>query len=115
MAGSDAMKTLKTRLNMIPIYGNFRGDVCLRRLCVHCKEQEDTTEHLVSCKVFGNNNINPPHLQNDNNEELWKQINELIDSNLRLRRDLPDEGQYRYTKRGVSKGGCEKKLSTKVK
>ena len=37
---------------MIDIHGNYRGNVTLRRLCAHCEEEEDTTEHLPSCKVF---------------------------------------------------------------
>ena len=32
-SGSEAIKTLRTRLNMIPIYGNFKGDVLLNRHC----------------------------------------------------------------------------------
>ena len=104
MTGAEAMKTLKIRLNMIPIYGNFRGDVYLRRRCVHCGESDDTTEHLISCKVFGNNHFTSSHLQNDQNIELWKQINELVDTNLHLRRDNPEEGQFRYFKKRSPKG-----------
>ena len=52
MKGAEAIKTLKTRLNMIPIYGNYKGDVTVKRTCLHCKMEDDTTEHLISCKVF---------------------------------------------------------------
>ena len=91
MKGSDATKTLKIRLNMIPIYGNFKGDVTVKRTCWHCREDDDTTEHLISCKVFGNKIIHPSDLQNDSNVEMWKIINELVDCNLRNRPKEPRE------------------------
>ena len=75
MRGTEALKTLKTRLNMISIYGNLKSDVTVRRLCVHCEEADDTTEHLISCKVFNNTIITTDHLTNDSNHELWRHIN----------------------------------------
>jgi hypothetical protein len=63
MKGAEAIKTLKTRLNMIPIYGNYKGDVTVKRTCLHCKMEDDTTEHLISCKVFSNSTIKPAHLR----------------------------------------------------
>ena len=104
MTGTEALKSLKIRLNMIPIYGNFRGDIYLRRQCIHCRENDDTTEHLILCRIFENDFINVSHLKNDSNAELWKQINELVDTNLNLRRDHPEEGQFRYTKKRVLRG-----------
>ena len=85
MKGSEAIKALKTRLNMIPIYGNYKGDVTLPRLCSHCNQEEDTTEHLVSCEVFSNHLINPSHLRDEKNVERWRMINELVDSNMSCR------------------------------
>ena len=85
MKGSEAIKALKTRLNMIPIYGNYKGDVTLPRLCSHCNQEEDTTEHLVSCEVFSNDLINPSHLRDEKNVERWRMINELVDSNMSCR------------------------------
>ena len=82
MKGSDALKVIKTRLNMINIYGNFKGDVTLRRLCVPSQQEDDTTEHLIACKVFSNIIISTDHLFNDSNHEMWRDINELIDCNL---------------------------------
>ena len=103
MGGTEAIQVLKTRLNLLPIYGNFKGDVYLRRICTHCKENDDTTEHLVECRVFSSKNINSSHLQNSYNIQLWKQVNEIISSNLRLRGDKPGEGQFRYEKRSRTK------------
>ena len=85
MKGSEALKALKIRLNMVPIYGNFKGDVTIKRVCIHCEKEDDTTEHLISCRVFNNNTINPEHLLNDCNTEVWRLINELVDCNLRNR------------------------------
>ena len=49
LSGTQALKTLKTRLNMQPIYGNYKGDITKQRLCQYCNEEDDTTEHLLSC------------------------------------------------------------------
>ena len=85
MEGDEALKTLKIRLNMIEIYGNYKGDVTMRRMCVHCGEEEDTTEHLISCQVFQNSVISPVDLMNDYNKELWRRINELVETNIARR------------------------------
>ena len=82
MDGQEALKTLKIRLNMMEIYGNFKGNVTLKRLCPHCEEEDDTTEHLISCEVFENNVFSPADLRNDSNKELWSRINELVDVNM---------------------------------
>ena len=56
-------------------------DSFLSSMCPYCQEEEDTTEYLVTCSVLGvQHNIND--LTNDENTELWKQINELIMYNL---------------------------------
>ena len=73
---------------MQPIYGNFKSDVSKARLCQHCSEEDDTTEHLINCKVFGTC-FDPAVLKNEENPELWKQINQLIDFNLDNRLDQP--------------------------
>ena len=54
----------------------------LKRLCPHCEEEDDTTEHLISCEVFENNVFSPADLRNDSNKELWSRINELVDVNM---------------------------------
>ena len=84
MAGSEALKTLKTRLNMQPVYGNYKGDLTKPRLCQYCEEEDDTTEHLVSCNVFGWK-FEKEQLTNEKNTELWLQINQLVDFNLKNR------------------------------
>ena len=84
MAGSEALKTLKTRLNMQPVYGNYKGDLTKPRLCQYCEEEDDTTEHLVSCNVFGWK-FEKEQLSNEKNTELWLQINQLVDFNLKNR------------------------------
>ena len=81
LPGSEALKALKTRLNMQPLYGNYKGDISKSRLCQFCMEEDDTTEHLLSCKVL-ETNLCKDHLSNEEDAELWIQINELVDFNL---------------------------------
>ena len=82
MSGSEAVQAIKTRLNMLPVYGNYKHDLTLRRLCVLCDKEDDTTEHLLECEVMGVNNISAEHLKNDDNVQLWQQINEVTKFNL---------------------------------
>ncbi len=82
MDGSSAIQVLKTRLNMLPVYGNFKGDLSIPRLCQWCDEEDDTTEHFLTCKVVGVCNLNPEHLRNADNVELWRQINLVVKSNM---------------------------------
>ena len=88
LSGTEVLKTLKTRLNMQPIYGNFKCDITKERLCQHCNEKDDTTEHLISCKIF-TTGLDPEMLKNEENYEMWKQINELIEFNLDNRLERP--------------------------
>ena len=88
LSGTESLKTLKTRLNMQPVYGNFKCDITKQRVCQHCNEEDDTTEHLVSCKIF-ETGLDPEMLKNEDNYELWKQINQLIDFNLNHRLERP--------------------------
>ena len=88
LSGTESLKTLKTRLNMQPVYGNFKCDITKQRVCQHCNKEDDTTEHLVSCKIF-ETGLDPEMLKNEDNYELWKQINQLIDFNLNHRLERP--------------------------
>jgi hypothetical protein len=83
--GNDALDALKTRLNMREIYGNYKGDYALQRLCPYCEEEEDTTEHLIDCAVFGPSQFTIEDLANEDNIELWKQINEKVAVNMKWR------------------------------
>ena len=85
MAGASAIQVLKTRLNMLPVYGNYKHDLSRQRLCVLCEKEDDTTEHLLSCETMGVNNISSKHLENDDNVQLWNQINEVVTFNLENR------------------------------
>jgi hypothetical protein len=80
--GFDALKTLKTRLNMHEIYGNYKGNYELSRLCPHCQTEDDTTEHLLMCAALGPSTFIEKDLENDNNIELWRQINERVTANM---------------------------------
>ena len=83
--GTDAIKTLKIRLNMHRVFGNYKGDYELPRLCPHCQQEDDTTEHLILCTYFGESSLTEQDLHNTNNIQLWKQINERVDTNMKWR------------------------------
>ena len=86
MDGFSAIKTLKIRLNMLPVYGNFKGDLTLPRTCKWCDiEEDDTTEHFLTCAKMGVCNITPEHLRNEDDVELWNLINKTVDENLAQR------------------------------
>ena len=53
MDGQASLLVLKTRLNMLPVYKNFKGDMTLNKMCQYCFSEEDSTEHLVDCKELG--------------------------------------------------------------
>ena len=69
-----ASHVIKTRLNMLPVYGNYKGDLTLRRLCKWCDEEDDTTEHFLTRKAKGISNIKPEQLRNEDNPELWRHM-----------------------------------------
>ena len=84
LPGTEALKALKTRLNMQPVYGNFKGDLSKPRLCHYCSKEDDTTEHLLQCEVL-KTELEVMDLFNETDPELWLQINELIEFNLKNR------------------------------
>ena len=84
LPGTQALKTLKTRLNMNPVYGNYKGDISRPRLCQYCTKEDDTTEHLLSCEVL-ETDLTKDMLVDKGNPALWVQINEVIDFNLEHR------------------------------
>ena len=92
LKGKDSVQALRLRLNMIPIYGNYHGDIQMRRLCPHCEEEDDTTEHLLDCKTL-HSVVNSGDLFNNNNIEIWKQILEVMTFNLEHRLNTPKLGK----------------------
>ena len=85
MNGIESLHTLKTRLNMLPVFSNFKGDITKESVCTHCKKEEDNTEHLVECTALGETFLKKDDLRNSNNIELWKLINERTRYNLENR------------------------------
>ena len=47
----DSIEMLKIRLNMIETKSNYKGTFKTEFICELCKETEDTTEHLLDCKI----------------------------------------------------------------
>ncbi len=84
-SGTQAIETMKTRLNMQPVYGNYKGNLKFPRMCEYCHEHEDTTEHLITCESWGNSNLEVRDLHNEQNVTTWVQINERIRMNLKWR------------------------------
>ena len=81
------MLALKTGLNMLPVFANYKGDVTMDRTCVHCKMADDNTEHLVECRQLGETILKREDICDDGNPELWKLINERIQYNLNTRKE----------------------------
>ena len=75
--------------------------------------EDDTTEHLVSCQELGINGFTTNDLKEEENIELWKQINETINFNLEKRNILSgvtstkkkntQQPNRNSTNRGISK------------
>ena len=86
MDASSATQVMKTRLNMLPIYGNYKHDLSIPRPCPLCKLEDDTTEHMILCPEVENDNITPEDLTSQENIELWNQINEVINHNVEKRK-----------------------------
>ena len=85
-SGTESQKILKTRLNMQPVYQNFKGDIKLDRHCPYCIQNEDSTEHLVECQGLGRTWLNREDLKNTDNTQLWRQLNERISCNIEYRK-----------------------------
>ena len=81
LQGRSCIQALRVRLNMIAVYGNYHGDISMRRTCPHCEETDDTTEHLVECPIF-HSTLKPTLLNQMSNTETWKQILEIINFNM---------------------------------
>ena len=81
----ESLRTLKTRLNMLPVYGNFKGDLTMERKCPYCKKADDTTEHLIECTELGSTNLKAEDMEITNNAQIWRTINERIQFNLNHR------------------------------
>ena len=85
MSGNDSLQVMRSRLNMQVVYGNYKGDVKLAKHCPYCLEAEDNTEHLVECTELGRTMLRKSDLKNNENKELWRQLNERIAFNINNR------------------------------
>ena len=85
LGGYECMQTIRTRLNMQPVYQNYKGDIKLKRHCPYCLTEGDKTEHLVECQQLGRTMLTAGDLKNTENIQLWRQLNERITFNLENR------------------------------
>ena len=86
MGGYDCQQTIKTRLNMQPVYHNYKGDIKLKKHCPYCLCEEDNTEHLLECKELGRTMLTREDIRNTENTQLWRQLNERICFNIENRK-----------------------------
>ena len=112
MDSRTVIEILKIRLNMTEIYGNYKGNLTLERLCPLCQSEEDTTEHLLTCKEVYQNEMNATHLLNDNDPELWRQIIELVSFNME-KRNLIEPGKKRMRHRQKQQNSIKKNQNLK--
>ena len=86
-AGHLTSKILLTKLNMQPIYGNFKNDITKRIKCELCDDEEDTTEHLLQCR---RGSIRPclevELLKEDENIDRWRIMIEMVEANFQKRK-----------------------------
>ena len=80
MQGEAAVKILKIRLNMVNVYGNYKGDLSKKRKCPHCNKENDTTEHLIKCQVGGGEDVDEKTLYSTE-VDGWKDILRVVDIN----------------------------------
>ena len=109
--GFQAMQTLKTRLNMQPIYANYKADIKMERMCPYCTAEEDTTEHLIECNGLGTTILDKEDLKNTDNQQLWKMINERVNFNINNRLNQQGKGGSRQGKQKERKNEKKQKNS----
>ena len=80
----DSITMLKIRLNMIETKCNYKNNYICNTKCELCKEQDDTTEHLIQCEIIAPHNkitVNDIKIAN-------KEIVSIIRKNIQKREDL---------------------------
>ena len=82
VGGEDANLILKLRLNMVDVYGNFKGDITKRRLCLHCKECMDSTEHMVQCSKVSGTKEQYVDILSEQDSEEWIPLLKVVKENL---------------------------------
>ena len=80
---------------MQKVYQNYEADTTFEKMCPHCKEEEDSTEHLVTCKAIGNTTLTNTDLMNTDNKQMWRQIIERVSFNLENRKRRTDQGSHK--------------------
>ena len=80
--GFECIQAVKTKLNMLRVYGNYKSDTKMERLCPYCRKEEDTTEHIIECKELGESILTAQDLKNTDNSSMWRIINERTRFNI---------------------------------
>ena len=82
------MEIMKIRLNMVVIKANYKGMKKNDGLCRACKEQEESTEHVIKCKEYKKIT---GHLL-EWNEENMSDVNWLVKA-VKVYKDIEIKGQ----------------------
>ncbi len=86
--GKQVIQALITKLNMQPVYGNFKGDMLMPIMCPLCLNVEDSTEHLLACAEGDVITASPKNLlEEDKNIEQWRFVNRVIENNFERRKN----------------------------
>ena len=65
----EASLLLRVKLNMIKAKGNYGGS---DKVCRFCKEEEETTEHLGSCRYFKESEVTEKEIRTEDGEQAQK-------------------------------------------
>ena len=76
---NDCITMIRVKLNMIYVKCNYKGNFTNNLACPLCKSEEDTTEHLFTCREIKKITETGPSIEevkeDNNNEEICRFIN----------------------------------------
>ena len=94
LSGNKIVKIMRLRLNMIKVRMNYKRIWEGNLKCPLCIKEEDTTEHILICKL---NNINTQRkLEDCQNMDVngWNDIIEIAERNINIRNTLLEESTF---------------------
>lgn len=83
--GSIIKTIMEIRLNMVMTYDNYKNNKEIKsKMCPHCNKENDSTEHMFKCTIFGVN-YEMDEIGEDNSEQL-KTLATIAKTNMNLRK-----------------------------
>ena len=61
--------------------GTSKGTLPKKRLCPHCKEHLDTTEHLLQCRKVSGAVVEGGRVLGDTDSREWKEVLKVVRTN----------------------------------